>query len=194
MSDLRRAGFVSAAFIIAASLCLAGHAFAAHGENCVGINTHLVSDDTYEAVAGMGIGWVRIDVNWRDVEPSRGQFWWNEIDRVVNKAGALGLKVFATFAYTPPWASAGNVDGKESGNDVPKPGLYEAALRAAVQRYRGKVAHWGLWNEANLGGFWEGTSQQYVDLVVKPGADAVHQECPECFTLGPFTFNANHSC
>jgi hypothetical protein len=160
-------------------------AFAAHGEDCLGINTHISNDDTYDAVAATGMKWVRIDVNWFQIEPTQGNYNWGDIDRVVNKAGALGLKVLATFGYTPPWASTGNGDGKESGNDVPKPGLYEAALGQTVKHFRGRVAHWGLWNEPNLGGFWEGSAQQYVDLIVKPGSDAIHTQCPECFALGP---------
>ncbi|MCX7957718.1 MAG: hypothetical protein N3B13_01570 [Deltaproteobacteria bacterium] len=157
----------------------------AQGENSLGVNTHILHNDVYDAVAAAGIPWIRIDVNWFDVEPQQNKFNWNEIDRVVNKALSLNLKIFATFAYTPQWASSGNKDGKSYGNDVPKPGLYEKALSEAVKRYRGKIYHWGLWNEVNLGGFWEGSADQYVDLIVIPGYNAIKSNCPECYSLGP---------
>lgn len=157
----------------------------AQGDNSLGINTHILHNDVYDAVATAGIPWVRIDVNWFDVEPQQGKFNWGEIDRVVNKALSLNLKIFATFAYTPQWASSGNKDGKSYGNDVPKPGFYEKALGEAVKRYRGKIYHWGLWNEVNLDGFWEGTADQYVDLIVVPGYAAIKSNCPECYSLGP---------
>ncbi len=157
----------------------------AHGENSLGVNTHILHNDVYDAVAAAGIPWVRIDVNWFDIEPQQGKFNWGEIDRVVNKALSLNMKIFATFAYTPGWASSGNKDGKANSNDVPEPGLYEKALSEAVKRYRGKIYHWGLWNEVNLEGFWEGTADQYVDLIVFPGYDAIKTNCPECFSLGP---------
>jgi len=157
----------------------------AHGENSLGINTHILHNDVYDAIAAASIPWVRIDVDWYAVEPKQGQFNWSEIDRVVNKALSLNQKIFATFAYTPQWASSGNIDGKANNNDVPKAGLYEKALSEAVKRYRGKIYHWGLWNEVNLDGFWEGSADQYVDLIVIPGYNAVKKECPECYVLGP---------
>jgi hypothetical protein len=174
-----------AALLVLAVLIPSAPAVGAHGDKGVGFNTHLAPDDIYEAVNYTGAKWVRIDVNWSDIETGQGRFNWGGVDRVVNKARSLGLNIFATFAYTPQWASSGNADGQSFGNDVPRPGFYERALREAVRRYRGKVFHWGLWNEANLDGFWEGSPQQYVDLIVRPGADAVHAECPECLTLGP---------
>ncbi len=103
----------------------------AHGEDSLGINTHILHNDVYDAVSATGIPWVRIDINWFDIESQQGKFNWNEVDRVVNKAISLNLKIFATFAYTPPWASSGNKDGKQYSNDVPKPGLYEKALSEA---------------------------------------------------------------
>lgn len=151
----------------------------------VGINTHLPSNDVCDAVAAAGIPWIRIDVNWLDVEPQSGKFNWGEVDRVVNVALSQNLRIFATFAYTPLWASSGNIDGKSSGNDVPRSGLYERALKEAVKRYRGKIAYWGLWNEPNLSEFWEGTADQYVNLIVLPGSATIRQECPECLVLGP---------
>ncbi len=166
-------------------LCFSVIFIGAHGNNSLGVNTHILHNDVYDAVAGAGIPWVRIDINWLDIEPQQNKFNWSEIDRVVNKAVSLNLKIFATFAYTPQWASSGNKDGKSYGNDVPKPGLYEKALSEAVKRYRGKIFHWGLWNEVNLDGFWEGTADQYVDLIVIPGYDAIKNNCPECYSLGP---------
>ena len=52
-------------------------------------------------------------------------------------------------------------------------------------RYGDRVQHWELWNEPNLDVFWEGTPQQYVDLILKPGAAAVHAACAGCKTLAP---------
>ncbi|MBI5509089.1 MAG: hypothetical protein HY903_10070 [Deltaproteobacteria bacterium] len=157
---------------------------AAHGDEAVGINSHLSPDDTYAAIATTGMPWVRIDVNWKEIEPQQGVFNWHGVDAVLASTERRGLLVFATFGYTPSWASAGDDDGKE-GNDPPRPGLYEAALTAAVRNYAGRIRHWGLWNEANLDDFWRGTAQQYVDLIIVPGAAAVKTACPSCFVLGP---------
>jgi hypothetical protein len=41
-------------------------------------------------------------------------------------------------------------------------------------RYRGKITYWGLWNEPNLPQFWAGSRDQYIDVILKTGADAIH--------------------
>ena len=52
------------------------------------------------------------------------------------------------------------------------------------------VTHYGIWNEPNLDGFFEGTVQEYVDTILLPGAAAVRTGCQaagydDCLVLGP---------
>lgn len=42
-----------------------------------------------------------------------------------------------------------------------------------------------MWNEANLGQFWEGSSAEYVNTIAIPGAAAVRAACPSCVVVGP---------
>jgi hypothetical protein len=41
-----------------------------------------------------------------------------------------------------------------------------------------------MWNEPNLGQFWNGTRSQFIELF-KVGADAAHAADPDCFVIGP---------
>jgi len=168
-----------------AALLLPGPLRAGVGDNEVGMNTHLPHDDMLDACQALGLQWIRIDVNWFQGERQQGRYTWDHIDPIVAGAQQRGLQVFMTVSYGPDWASSGNREGDRADNDVPRPGLYEAYLTQVVRRYRDRVTHYGLWNEANLDHFWEGSWQEYVDVIVRPGAAAVRAECPGCLVLGP---------
>lgn len=151
----------------------------------VGVNVHVPSDDLIDAAWDMAADWIRIDNNWFMVEQAQGVYDWTQLDQVVDRAVVRGRKVFMTIAYTPAWASRGDGEGDGSNNDVPSGDQYAAYVAAAVGHFKDRVSHYGLWNEPNLGGFWEGTAQEYVDKIVKPGSDAIHAACPACKAIGP---------
>jgi hypothetical protein len=128
-----------------------------------------------------GIGWVRIDLIWAAVEPARGKYEWRAYDALVKAANVRGLKVFATLAYTPAWAT----DGPALTGVPRNPDDWRRICFRAAKRYRGKVQHWGLWNEPNLPRFWSGSRQQYIDVILKIGADALRTGNPEALVGGP---------
>jgi xylan 1,4-beta-xylosidase len=55
----------------------------------------------------------------------------------------------------------------------------------SVQRYKTSIRAWGFWNEPNLSGSWSGTRQQFIDIILKPGADAVHAADRGTIVAGP---------
>lgn len=153
--------------------------------NAVGINIHLPPDDELDAAADLGVGWVRIDNNWAQVEPARGRNDWAELDRVVAGAQARGMKVLMTVAYAPAWATDGGADA-DAFNDAPRAADFGAYVEATVRRYAPQgVTHFGIWNEPNLPQFFEGDVARYVSRVLAPGAEAVKRACPQCAVVGP---------
>lgn len=160
---------------------------AAVGDPCSsrGVNAHLQSPDQLDAIRAVGFGWVRFDFNWNEMEPAKGQFNWGPWDAAVDHAVSQGLSVFATLAYTPKWAA---VDpGCTVCHIVPfaKVSDWTAFVTAVVSRYKGKVSHWGMWNEPNLKSFYLGTAEQYVSDILVPGAAAVKAADPGAKVLGP---------
>ena len=148
-----------------------------------GINIHAPQGDDLtdllDRVQAAGIGWVRIDFIWAWVEPARDQYDWQVYDAIAAAARARGIEVFATLAYTPPWAG-------QAVNGVPNdPGQWAEFCGAAAQRYRTTIRHWGVWNEPNLDKFWAGGQQQYIDVILKPCADAIHAANPAAKVGGP---------
>lgn len=170
----------------AAMLAIPTAATAAPATKDLGFNVHQSTDVGMNATRDTGAKWVRVDFNWLDAEPTAaGQYDWSRFDAIVNAAQARSLNVLAVLAYTPTWASQANKKGDGSTNDVPKPGTYAPFVTAVVNRYKGKISNYEIWNEPNLGDFFEGTPQQYIDLILNPGADAVHAACPTCKVLAP---------
>jgi len=162
-------------------------------EECpFGVNAHQASNAALDKVAAAGIGWVRFDMNWLQFEPSKGNYNWKEADRFIDHAHGLGLHTFVTVAYSPSWAVQQPCNDADANpvnicrNRPPLKGSdWTDFVTAAVNRYKAKVTHWGMWNEPNLIQFFNGTRPQYVDLLLKPGSDAVHAACPNCKVLGP---------
>jgi len=78
---------------------------------------------------------------------------------------------------------------------VPAQGYWEDFVREVVSRNKDIIQHWEFFNEPNAGcsatnaGFFEGDVTQYVDFVLVPGADAVHDECPTCKVVAPGVHN-----
>lgn len=124
-----------------------------------------------DTVAATGVGWIRVDLDWSDVEARQGRHDWSTVDRVVAMAGERDLRVLGLLAYTPTWARPPGTGDKHPPLDD------EWAARfgtAAVERYgsggsgplAGTIVHWEVWNEPNLSGFWEGGAdpERYADL------------------------------
>jgi hypothetical protein len=103
---------------------------------------------------------VRVDLPWSELQPSGPTLDAHALaftDRLIADAGSAGIKVVATVATTPCWASsapsplrrecsAGHEDGAGSwppSND----GTYAALLAALAQRYGSSLAAIEVWNE-----------------------------------------------
>jgi polysaccharide biosynthesis protein PslG len=164
----RAAFFVAAAILAAAVL---GTPARASGAQIAGVQEYLLDVDSTErarqldAAKDLGAGIIRVDVGWSTLEANgKGQYssWYlNKIDSVVNQAEARGLKLLFTFHSTPCWASsapdsikqdcAGSWWDRGVQDYAPQnPADYADALAFLVQRYRGRVAAWEIWNEPNI--------------------------------------------
>jgi polysaccharide biosynthesis protein PslG len=165
---------------IALAMCLCGSA-GANVNSPYGINSHVPSSQLLDLIAQSGIGWVRVDMNWFQMEPGKDQYNWGFMDNVINGATARGLSVFATLAYTPGWANGtGNI-----GDPPTDIGDWSDFVFDTVNRYKSKVKYWGMWNEPNLEQFFTGTAWQYREWILKPGYNAAKAADSGCLVLGP---------
>jgi hypothetical protein len=140
-----------------------------------GINAHVPSDRVADEIVEAGIGWVRVDVVWSAIEPERDVYDWARVDALIDRLEARGLRIYAVLGSTPAWATSGL---KHSG--VPDdPAEWREFCYLVSARYQGRVDAWGIWNEPNLDRFWEGTRNDYIEVLLLPGAEAIHAADPK---------------
>jgi hypothetical protein len=146
-----------------------------------GVNAHVPMDPVADEIAEAGIGWVRVDFEWRLIEPERDRYEWRLFDELIDRLEARGLRIFAGLGSTPAWATSG-----PEFNGVPSDSAqWQEFCFLVASRYRGRVDAWGIWNEPNSKRFWEGTRQEYIDILLLPGANAIHSADPGALVCGP---------
>jgi hypothetical protein len=138
-------------------------------------------------VVNTGVGMIRCDLNWWNVQPKGPtQFNWTEYDNVVNAAYDSGLTVMFVPEYTPPWASPKPLPPNTKPSHVAPvhDSDYVNFVKAAVERYspvgtkravgvRGSVRTWEIWNEPNIPGFWNPVDPARYGALLKATAPAI---------------------
>ncbi len=146
-----------------------------------GINVHLARNTVLDQVRDAGIKWIRIDINWVDIESVPGQFNFTELDRVVNYAAQNALSIFATIAYTPGWAN-GNQGANYPADHTPH---WQSFVSRVVNRYKNHIRYWGIWNEPNMPEFFALPKDAFVNRVFRPAGEAIRSADPSAFIVGP---------
>lgn len=161
------------------------------GKELLGIVNHIVDAKKVKLLKEGNFVWSRIGIDWFQTRDPCGQMLPNtQMTTNVRSAIAQGIKIFATLAYGPKCASIQNTDNKFI-NDVPRKDLWIKFVENTVAHYRSLgIKHFGLWNEPNLPQFFEGTTDQAIDIFYIAGIPAVKRGCAragfnDCMALGP---------
>jgi hypothetical protein len=167
-SDAKRF-VVALAAVVVLLVLLPGGAFAAEK----GLETDMTwgtssttQQRTADLMADVGSQWVRLDMSWADVETSRGarnSTIVAQTDRAVQMSRAKGIKIILVVANAPGWAS-----GTSNKSSPPQnPADYANFLSWVVNRYRGQIEAYEVWNEQNTTRFWPAgvNPGQYANLL-----------------------------
>ena len=151
--------------------------------NPFGVNTFLEQEveetkvrQTIQMIRDAGFHWIRQEFPWEDIEkPAKGQFWdvkfnhstWDKYDLLVDVANEYGLEVIARIDHPPAWT---RYDGRARGDFAPPDNYddYGDFVATVVDRYRGKVRFYQLWNEPNVSPEWgeqDVSAPDYVRLL-----------------------------
>jgi hypothetical protein len=115
-------------------------------------NEPTTARDLQLARAG-GFHWVKQRFEWRNIEgKGKGEFEWDEPDRIVNAIGQSGLRIVARVDNQPKWASS-TIQWPGSG-PPDKASDWSDFLSALAARYRGRIQAYEIWNEPNLDREW----------------------------------------
>ncbi|MBI2863434.1 MAG: hypothetical protein HYX94_02605 [Chloroflexi bacterium] len=144
-----------------------------------------VTQRDLKLVKDAGFTWIKQMFPWTWIEGrDKGQFEWNEPDRIVKAAATLDLKILARLDISPMWARPKNADQSLHGPPVNHRdfGDFVSALAA---RYKGQIKAYQIWNEPNLAREWEGKQPNAVDYVdlLKVAYQAIKAQDPEAIVI-----------
>ena len=149
-----------------------------------GVQIHLFAgdvDETLHWAEGLGVGWVKQWVAWDTVEHEPGDFEWEPLDRAVEACHARGFKLLITVVNAPDWTRP-----SEPGSGIPADyAEFGRFVGQLASRYRGRVAAYELWNEANLAREWRGDTLDPARFVayVAEGAQGVRAADPAALII-----------
>jgi hypothetical protein len=97
-----------------------------------------------------GVGIVRMDFLWGDIEPQQGKFDFTKYDGIVSLLRKNKIEILGILNYSTDWASS---CGKW--NCPPKDNaLFVNYAQKVIARYKGKVKYWEVWNEPDSPTYW----------------------------------------
>ena len=145
-----------------------------------GVQVHLFAGDMMETLRwaqGLGVGWVKQQVEWHAIEHGPDNFEWEPLDRAVEACNGFGFKLLLSVAHAPDWTRASELESGPPA-DYAEFGRFMGQL---ATRYRGRVAAYELWNEPNLAREWRGDRLEPARFValVAAGAAGVRAADPD---------------
>lgn len=113
-------------------------------------------------------------VMWVDLEPSRGDWRFDRLDKLVELAERHGVEPMLTLGVTPKWAASRPAElfvYGYGGNSPPRDMRdWENYVRTVATRYKGRIKYYELWNEPTFDeidkgrGFYAGSAKTMVEL------------------------------
>src|SRR4051812_23594147 len=126
----------------------------------LGVNAELTQYDSAALERNMAlmeqahIVWVRQNIKWSDIEPTRGQYSWGKADELFSAFKQHPqLKPIIVLTSGPDWARA-----KQQTPTAPPTNIddYAAFAGAFAARYADQVDYYQIWDEPNLIAAWGG--------------------------------------
>jgi hypothetical protein len=127
-----------------------------------------------------GVGWVRMDFLWEDIEPSQGEFCFDKYDEIVDLLCENNINVLGLLDYSATWASScSKWNCPPSDNKL----FVDYAVNV-VSRYKDKIKYWEIWNEPDSHVYWEAQDglKTYC-ILLKDAYGALKKVDPECKIL-----------
>lgn len=127
-------------------------------------------------------------VTWSDLEPQRGVWRFEKLDRYLALARRFQIEPTLVLANSPRWASArpDEPSGYGPGKAAEPADLedWRRYVERVTQRYRGQIRYYEVWNEPSDVTHFTGSMQAYLDLV-RIAAEVVRANDPQARLVAP---------
>ena len=154
-----------------------------------GAHTIRADDGLLQLAAASRFSWIIQLVEWREIEPAPGQFFWEYTDWLVRAAGYYDLDLVLRLDHPPEWAVSPD-------KDVPVDmAAYVAFAGRMAARYQGRVTAYVVWNEPNLAIEWAGQPPDpagYAELLCAAYA-AIRAADPQALVVSAGLAPTNHT-
>jgi O-antigen ligase len=141
-------------------------------------------DRALTMISDGGFQWIRQRFPWAEIEPERGEYRWEEWDRIVEAALERDLVIIAVLETSPLWARA-PMDAETP--QAPPRDFTDFAdfARAFAAHYREQLNCYEIWDQPNLYPHW---GERYTDPaaythLLQAGYRAVKEADPEALVL-----------
>jgi len=135
--------------------------------------------EEYPLLNELGAEWILQTFYWSGIEKEPGNFDFSWYDFYVNTAKENNKKVIAVLAYATPWLDDGRNNRYISKNNIHH---FLNYVEVTVERYKGKVDAWQIWNEPNWI-FWRGPNKDFFELS-RLAALKIRETDPDAFIIG----------
>ncbi|KRE64520.1 hypothetical protein ASL11_20765 [Paenibacillus sp. Soil750] len=157
-----------------------------------GIDTHFghyksLEDGLMNALATIGYGHIRSDINWSLIEKQPGVYNWAGygFESKSQQSLDLGMTPQGVVAYNNT-----NYDNGKTPSSVAGLAAFGQFGKAAAEHYKGKVSDFNIYNEFNGTGFNNGacgtTAACYVQMLQEMYGP-IHEGNPDANVIGPIT-------
>lgn len=125
---------------------------------------------------------------WSQIEKKKGEYTWDNLDGALANAKGKGLTdVLLVLGSTPEWAASKKTEPVyppyPGANSAPKNMQdWDDYVTAVVQRYKGQITAYEIWNEASLKMFFNGTPEQMAEMT-KRAYDIIKANDPDALVV-----------
>jgi len=110
-------------------------------------------DSVLSSLGSSNLLWVRQRFPWVEIEPHRGQYEWEDWDRIVDAAARHGVNLIAVLDTSPAWARS----EADQSNPLAPPherSDFGGFASAIAQRYGQQLTYYQVWDEPNIAPHW----------------------------------------
>lgn len=133
-------------------------------------------------------------VAWPNLEPQRGQWHFEMLDRYVSLAEQHHVNLLLPLGLSPTWASARPAERSvyQPGNAAEPRNIedWRKYVSMVASRYKGRIHEYEIWNEPNLRLFWTGDVNHLVELT-REAAEIIREIDPHATIVSPSATTAN---